>query len=139
MASAMVVTVSDRTIVVEARVTRILIVDDEMTIRELLTDLLTDEGYAVSSAPNGVRALELLTRDMPDLVIMDVMMPEMDGREVLRRMKASPALCQIPVIIMSAAVSVDRPDSTAQAFLAKPFDLHELLDSIDRILDHHTH
>lgn len=112
---------------------KILVVDDERTIRELLTDLLTDEGHHVVWASNGVRALQALEAERPDLVIMDVMMPEMDGREVLRRMRASQTLRDIPVIIMSAASTVDQPGSGADAFLAKPFDLHELLASIQRI------
>ena|SRR5579884_879304 len=112
--------------------TKILVVDDELTIRELLVDLLTDEGYEVVAVNNGDRALEALPREAPDLVIMDVMMPGLDGREVVRRMRRTREQAEIPVIIMSAAIAVEPPDRNAY-FLAKPFDIAELLSSISRI------
>lgn len=115
--------------------TRILVVDDELAIRVLLQDLLEDEGYTVALARNGTRALEILRREMPDLVIMDIMMPGMDGRQVLREIRQSDNLQDVPVILMSVAVVANSfPDSTC-LFLPKPFDLHELLACIETVLD----
>ena len=114
--------------------TKILVVDDEMMIREVLVDLLTDEGYHVVAVTNGQRALEVLPLEQPDLVIIDIMMPGLDGREVVRRMRETNHLPPIPVIIMSAAIAMEPPSSPATLFLPKPFDIDELLNSIERLL-----
>ncbi len=113
---------------------KILVVDDEPTIRDVVVALLEDEGYAVVAAHTGLRALELLPLERPDLVIMDVMMPGLDGREVFRRMRESVDGHAPPVVMMSAAVGRDFLDSTVAAFLPKPFDLTDLLDTIERVL-----
>ncbi|MDP9354085.1 MAG: response regulator, partial [Chloroflexota bacterium] len=102
---------------------KILVVDDEPTIRDVVVALLEDEGYAVVAAHTGLRALELLPLERPDLVIMDVMMPGLDGREVFRRMRESRNGHAPPVVMMSAAVDRDLIDPSVAAFLPKPFDL----------------
>lgn len=110
----------------------ILIVDDEFGIVEAIQDLLQDEGYATRSAFNGRQALDILARERPLLVLLDDMMPVMDGQTLLSAMKRIPALSGIPVIMMSA----NRPDSwrelTCAAFLAKPFNLMQLLTVVHR-------
>ncbi len=113
---------------------KILVVDDEPTIRDVVAALLEDEGYAVVVAHTGLRALELLPLERPDLVIMDVMMPGLDGREVFRRMRENRNGHAPPVVMMSAAVERDLLDPNVAAFLPKPFDLTDLLDTIERVL-----
>ena len=113
---------------------KILVVDDEPAIRELILAVLEDEGYEVIGAGSAFRALELLPRERPDLVLMDIMMPEMDGREALRRMREQPDLARIPVVMMSAAYAPDRIGQRFSAFLSKPFDLDHLLDTVSSIL-----
>jgi len=108
----------------------VLVVDDEPAIRDLIVAVLEDEGYRAIGAGSGSRALELLPIERPDLVLMDIMMPEMDGRELLRRMRQRPDLDRIPVVMMSAAYSPDRIDHAIAGFLPKPFDLDRLLDTI---------
>lgn len=110
---------------------RILVVDDEPDIRALLMLILSEVGYDVYEAAGGTEALAILTDRGADLVVLDVMMPELDGWEVCRRIKADPALAHIPVIINTvrsltrdqAAYDSARPD----AFLNKPFDPVDLL------------
>ena len=116
---------------------KILVVDDEPAIRELIVAVLEDEGYEAIGAGSGSRALELLPDERPDLVLMDIMMPEMDGREALRRMRERPDLASIPVVMMSAAFAPDRVGQRVAAFLPKPFDLDHLLETVARILDRH--
>ena len=113
----------------------LLVADDEYAIVEALTALLEDEGYRVVTAANGEEALARLAELTPDLLLLDVMMPLLDGREVLRVMRENAAWATIPVIVMSAAA---RPMSPAQlgtaTFLRKPFDLSVLLGLIERRL-----
>jgi CheY-like chemotaxis protein len=114
----------------------ILVVDDEYAVVEALSALLEDEGYAVATAANGEEALHALDDGLaPDLVLLDVMMPRMDGREVLRALRADPARRALPVIVMSAASQPLPPEQLGDAvFLPKPFDLKRLLGTIEALL-----
>jgi len=111
----------------------ILVVEDEPTILDVLVDVLRDEGYAVLATPDGAAALELLAGVQPDLVLMDVMLPRLDGRAVVRRMRERAGLAGVPVILMSAAAPVD-PAALGVGFLPKPFDLDRLLDAVTAAL-----
>jgi CheY-like chemotaxis protein len=111
----------------------ILVADDEPAILDLLVEVLRDEGYAVLAAADGPEVLELLGRGRPDLLLMDVMMPGLDGRAVVRRVRERPELDGVPVVLMSAAAHVD-PAELAVAFLPKPFDLDRLLGAISTAL-----
>ena len=112
----------------------ILVVDDERNIREVVAAVLQDEGYDVRTAINGRRAIELLREGRPALILLDVQMPELDGREVLRWARAQPALADTPVVMMSSALWADVGDPQATAFLPKPFDLDHLLSTVGRLL-----
>ena len=104
----------------------ILVVDDNETNRDVLGRRLEREGYLVSSAENGRRALEMVRSTSYDLVLLDIMMPEIDGYQVLSQMKADPALCDIPVIMISALDQINSVvrciESGAEDYLSKPFD-----------------
>jgi CheY-like chemotaxis protein len=115
----------------------ILVADDEPEVRSLILALLEDEGYRVVVAANGRAALEAVERRRPDLILMDIMMPMMDGREAVRRLRARPELASVPIILMSAVTS-DALQPGVQAFVPKPFDLDYLLGAIDRLLDEST-
>src|SRR5688572_14477673 len=80
----------------------IMVVDDTPDNLRLLTDLLSDQGYRVRPAPGGERALASIQKEPPDLILLDILMPEMDGYEVCRRLKENPRLQHIPVIFISA-------------------------------------
>jgi PAS domain S-box-containing protein len=108
---------------------RILVVDDEATIRDFVSDLLRDEGYAVQSATNGREALDLLSSWRSDAILLDLMMPVMDGATFLAHREEDPELTSIPVIVMSAnrdARMQIRPFSVASV-VQKPFDVATLL------------
>jgi CheY-like chemotaxis protein len=117
----------------------ILIVDDEFGIVDALSDLLRDEGFGVVTAPNGKLGLQAIEKLVPDLVLLDVMMPVMNGFETLRHIRATPTSRHVPVILMSAA-----PRSVALAkggemsdfaeYLRKPFDLERLFETIVRAI-----
>ena len=117
---------------------RVLVVDDDRVIQQLLEVNLELEGYeVVATAADGKEALEKIAELKPDLVILDIMMPKMDGLEVCRRLRADPDLAGIPVILLSArAQDMDIREGLeigASAYLTKPFDPVELLEVVGRL------
>lgn len=123
----------------EARVT-ILIVDDEERNRKLLDVFLKNNGYDTALAAEGKEALALAARLQPALILLDLMMPDMDGFEVMRRLKEDLATRDIPVVIVSAlddAASRQRILACgADDFICKPVDRWELFLRISKLLQH---
>lgn len=115
--------------------TTILIVEDEFAIAELLRDTLSDEGYQVVVATDGREALELLASQQVDLILSDLMMPRMDGRTLIERLRADPRFAAIPVVVMSAGRTGLEPRFDGfDAYVSKPFNLYSLLLTIDQLL-----
>ena len=114
----------------------IVVVDDEFGLVDVLAVTLADLGYQVHTADNGKRALETMREHRPDLVILDCMMPVLDGPGVIAAMRADPSLAGIPVLLTSAM-----PEATIRtkcdgyrAFLHKPFDFDETLGQVHAVL-----
>lgn len=115
--------------------TTILIVDDEPDIVSTLSMVLQLEGFEIVEATNGEVALKRIQEARPDLVLSDVMMPVMNGLELLAAIKGAPELQTIPVIIMSAArLDVAKFPCPCDAFLRKPLGLDELVPTIRTLL-----
>jgi response regulator RpfG family c-di-GMP phosphodiesterase len=116
---------------------RILLVDDEASGREILASLLKPHGYQLALAASGPEALEQVAAFDPDLILLDVMMPEMDGFEVCRRLRATPAVSEIPIILLTAlddrASRLSGIEAGADDFISKPFDRTELRTRIGAI------
>ncbi len=114
----------------------ILVVDDEANIRHTLRGVLADEGYEVVEAPDGRRALELLERELPSLAIVDIWMPEIDGIELVSRMRQQAP--EVPVIVISGHGTIDTAVRVIRMgafdFLEKPFQLDALLRMVGRAL-----
>ena len=117
---------------------RILVVDDEIYIVHILDFSLGMEGYEVITALDGEQALEKLKTEKPDLIVLDIMMPKLDGYEVCKAIKSSPETRHIPVILLSAkGRNVDQKlgfDVGADDYITKPTDLDELLARIRVVL-----
>jgi DNA-binding response OmpR family regulator len=109
----------------------VLIVDDEPTARETLMAILEGEGYDLHQAKDGIQALRMLKQFQPDLILLDVMMPAMDGFEVCQRIRATPALAEVPIILLTALDDRDSLlrglEAGADDFLSKPPDRRELV------------
>ena len=114
----------------------VLIVDDEFGLADITADLLRDAGYDVALAINGKLGLDSLAAHPADIVLTDLMMPVMDGPEMIRRMRADPRLAAIPAVLMTALPEAVPTGEAAQhdAVLVKPFSLAEVLAVVKRLL-----
>jgi two-component system, OmpR family, alkaline phosphatase synthesis response regulator PhoP len=116
----------------------ILTVDDDDRIRRLVQFNLQRAGYRVSTAGDGVEALDQIGQERPDLVLLDINMPRMDGIEVLRRLRADPETAALPVILLTAKAQdediLEGKRSGADYYLTKPFSPVELLSVIREAL-----
>ena len=113
----------------------VLVVDDDPGIRAFMSIALRMEGFVVDTAADGAEALDKARRSHPDAIVLDMLMPGMDGRDFVRAWRAEAADRQAPVVMMSAGsapVWADEPG--VQAFLAKPFDLDMLLGKLDSLM-----
>lgn len=115
----------------------IFIVDDDTTARETLAAMLEGQDYDLETAKDGTQALQMLEQFQPDLILLDVMMPGMDGYEVCRRIRSTPQLAEVPVILLTAlddrASLVKGIESGADDFLSKPADRRELIARVRTI------
>lgn len=122
---------------------QILCIEDEPEMIDLIRLILNRRGFEVKGANGGIEGLEMMRADPPDLVLLDLMMPDMDGWEVYQQMKADEKTRDIPVIVVTAkAQSIDRVlglhIAKVDDYISKPFSPQELLNSVDRILNART-
>ena len=108
----------------------VLVVDDERDLLSAVSGVLGDEGYQVVECTDGKHALEYLARHRPDLALIDVMMPIVDGRELLARVRQDARLDGLPVVMMSAVDAPDLDRGPITGFLKKPFHLRRLLEVV---------
>ena len=118
---------------------RVVCVEDEPEIIDLIRLILGRKGFDLTGATGGLEGLEAIRRVKPDLVLLDLMMPDMDGWEVYQQMKADPELKNIPVIVVTAkAQSIDKilglHIAKVDDYVTKPFGPQELLQSVERVL-----
>jgi CheY-like chemotaxis protein len=113
-------------------VARILVVDDEPDERFLVSRALRKQGHEVTVAENGAAGLKAAREELPDLVVTDVMMPVMDGVELIRRLRGDPATAGIPILTASGDIHLA---GAADAVLAKPYDNARLIMLVDSLLD----
>ena len=117
---------------------KILVVDDEINITQILEFSIGAEGYEVLTALNGEDAVDRARRELPDLIILDVMMPKIDGYEACRILKANPLTKNIPVILLTAkGREIDKKlgfEVGAADYIVKPFSPNKLIDRIHEVL-----
>ena len=116
----------------------VLIADDEPEVVDLVQIVLETEGYQVQGAANGRIALDKIKEQPADLLLLDIMMPEMTGLMLLDHLQADPALSKIPVIMLSVVVTDPEIrmalEGGASAYLSKPFEIRELIWLVNRVL-----
>ncbi|MBI2567273.1 MAG: response regulator [Candidatus Schekmanbacteria bacterium] len=117
---------------------RILVADDDRSTRELISLILEDEGYEVITAVNGVETVKKATAEQPDLVVLDIMMPEMDGYEALNKIKDDSQLADIPILVITArTIKIYEKISKglgAIDHITKPFSPDDLVSKIKSVL-----
>ncbi len=123
----------------EKKIKRILCIEDEQEMIELIRLILTRRGFEVKGANGGKEGLEAIRTQRPDLVLLDLMMPDLDGWEVYQQMKADEQMRDIPVIVVTAkAQSIDKVlglhIAKVDDYIAKPFSPQELMNSVERVL-----
>jgi len=117
---------------------KILVVDDEVNITQILQFSIGAEGFDVLTAQNGEEAIEKARREQPDLIILDIMMPKIDGYEACRILKANPLTRHIPVVLLTAkGREIDKRlgfEVGATDYIVKPFSPNKLIERIHRLL-----
>jgi CheY-like chemotaxis protein len=112
-------------------ISKVLVVDDDLAVRQLVCDVLDAYGYETTAAEDGFTALRLLESVRPDCVVLDIMMPGLDGHSVLRRIRESDGGADLPVVMLTAAADDQQAwqawSEGVDYFLAKPFEPDELL------------
>ena len=117
---------------------RILVVEDQADNLQILRDLLTSEGYQIIEAQDGEEGVRAAAAERPDLILMDIQLPGVDGYEATRRIKADPALCAIPIIVVTSySLSGDEAKARAAGcddFVPKPYSRRQLMAKIRKYL-----
>jgi two-component system alkaline phosphatase synthesis response regulator PhoP len=118
--------------------TKILIVDDDPAAVELMQYLLQEEGFQTALAVTGVEGLAMAKGERPDLILLDVMLPELDGLQVCQELRADPATAGLPIIMLSAKAQTSDCECGQQAgadlYLTKPIDLTDLIQKVTSLL-----
>jgi DNA-binding response OmpR family regulator len=116
---------------------KILIVDDDPVIRVLIEEYLTNQGYDVRVVADGIECLSEIPGFDPDLVVLDLIMPRMNGVEVLKNLRSNPDTSRLPVLMLSANTDTeavtDSHHVNANRYLQKPFNLREVLDAVESL------
>jgi two-component system alkaline phosphatase synthesis response regulator PhoP len=117
---------------------KVLVVDDEVNITQILEFSIGSEGYEVLTASNGEEAIDKARREQPDLIILDIMMPKIDGYEACRILKANPITKNIPVVLLTAkGRDIDKRlgyEVGASDYIIKPFSPNKLIERIHELL-----
>ena len=117
---------------------RVLVVDDDNDIQTLLQRILEDEDYQVVTAGDGLVALDEFEKSVPDLILLDLMMPRMDGYTFAEELRQRELRSSIPIIVLSADANAKQKveQMGADSYITKPFDIGDLLDEISHFMEH---
>ena len=118
---------------------KILVVDDEPNILKLISFILKNNGYEVMEAASGPECLKKAKKETPDMIVLDVMMPKMDGFEVAKKIKSNATTRNVPILMLSSKAQFEDKmkgiDSGATDYITKPFDKQELIEKVQELLE----
>ena len=116
--------------------TKLLVVEDDDPTRRMLTDLFRDAGFAVRTASHGAEALRIVDKDIPDVIVLDLMLPWVNGIEVLTTMRQQPRLLHVPVLVTTgtATTAFDLRSFEPLMLMRKPLDIEALVPAIHKLL-----
>lgn len=120
----------------ESKVRKVLVVDDDPVLVRMVKEILKSQGFAVETAKDGIDALVMVKKDKPDLIVLDIMMPEMNGYDVLRALKFTDGLKEIPVLLLTAREQeLDKRigDMMGIEYLQKPVHRESFLEKINKL------
>jgi CheY-like chemotaxis protein len=116
----------------------VLVIEDNLEIRENTTEILELAGYRVFTAENGAGGLSIVASEQPDLVLCDIMMPGINGYDVIKEIRNNPLTAKIPFVYITASVEKSdlkiAMDLGADGYVSKPFDIQELIDAIEEAI-----
>jgi CheY-like chemotaxis protein len=115
----------------------VLVVDDDLYLTEIISDVLEAEGHTARKASNGLEALDLIKERKPEIILLDLMMPVMNGWELADHLRSNPDWADIPVVVITANYHPDRKQQVAgaRAVITKPFDIDQLVDAVQLYAD----
>jgi len=117
---------------------KVLVVDDEPDILFTVSNMLEMNGYSVVKATNGKECIKKVSQHNPDLILLDIMMPEMSGWDVAAKIRDNPSWCNIPIIFLTAkgdTMSIGMGGITAQDYIVKPFNIKDLKNRVEQVLN----
>jgi len=119
--------------------TRVILVDDDRHVVDVVSQMLAQRRYSVITVSDGRRALSRIVEELPDLVLLDIVLPGLDGTSIAQQLRDNPATEDIPIVFLTGLVEAEETHRDANRigghyFLAKPFDARELFDVIDRAM-----
>jgi len=119
--------------------TRVLVVDDEPTIRDLVAEALSEAGFEIGTASNGVEALTVMQNWVPEVIVLDLMMPRLDGTGFTELMRLDPRYAEVPVLLLTAAYNGAQAavQMGACSWLSKPFELDHLVREVAALVGRH--
>jgi CheY-like chemotaxis protein len=115
---------------------KVLVVDDNPDILDVIQLILESEGYGVSCLKDGTQLVDAIVSYRPNLILLDIMLGEFDGRDLCRSLKENPETNHIPIIMISAShglLSLEEKNCNAEAFIGKPFEIDDLIANVDRL------
>jgi CheY-like chemotaxis protein len=113
--------------------TCVLVVDDDASVCDLVQIVLEEEGYRVQTASDGVAAMQRIAERRPDIVLLDLRMPKMDGWAFLSTRRQDPTWADLPIVLLSGALNRAADAEAVRACLPKPFDLDDLIETVGRV------
>jgi len=117
--------------------TTIMVADDDPVVRVLVQEFLSARGYSVQSAESATECLSKLSNEVPDILVLDLLMPDMTGIEVLRNLRSNPLTSSVPVIMLSADTDIEAlvcaNDISADQYVQKPFGAKEILAAVEKL------